>query len=185
VRADLGYPPLVTPTSQIVGIQAVINVLTGGRYRQVTGEVRDYVRGLYGTPPGPIDPHLRKKVTENAPAIAGRPADLLPPEFEKMLEEVRSLVPAADTAEALSYALFPAVYKSYRRAVDHGLDGDVLTTAALGVVGALRAPKSAPLARAGAVAEPSAAVSAWAYEGRARAHSQRRWVGAGRPRTRG
>jgi pyruvate carboxylase subunit B len=183
VRADLGYPPLVTPTSQIVGIQAVINVLTGARYKQITGEVRDYVRGLYGTPPGPVDPELKKRVTENAPAIVGRPADLLPPEFEKNLAEVRALVPAADTAEALSYALFPAVYKSYRRTVDHGLDGDVLTTAALGVVAALRAPPPAPLLSP-APSAGSSGVSPWAYEGRARAQSQRRWIDAGRSRTR-
>jgi len=185
VRADLGYPPLVTPTSQIVGIQAVINVLTGGRYKQITGEVRDYVRGLYGTPPGPLDPELKRKVTEGAPAITGRPADLLPPEFEKMLGEVRALVPAADTAEALSYALFPAVYKSYRRSVDHGLSGDVLTTAALGVVGALRAPRPAAAARVAAPAAGSASgVSPWTHEGRARLQSQRRWVDASRSRSR-
>jgi len=184
VRADLGYPPLVTPTSQIVGIQAVINVLTGARYLQVTGEVRDYVRGLYGTPPAPIDAELAKKVTANAPAIVGRPAALLPPEFEKMLGEVRAFVPAADTAEALSYALFPAVYKSYRRAVDRDLTGDVLTTAALGVVGALRTPKPAVPAPGRGGSEAVPAMSAWAYEGRARSQSQRRWVSAGRPRTR-
>ena len=183
VRADLGYPPLVTPTSQIVGIQAVINVLTGGRYQQVTGEVRDYVRGLYGTPPGPMDPELVKKVTEKSPAIVGRPAAQLPPEFAKMLAEVRSLVPAADTAEALSYALFPAVYKSYRHAVDRGLTGDVLTSAALGVVAALRAAPSAVAPSAGA-GEAPAGPSPWSYDGRVRSQAQRRWVSAGRPRTR-
>jgi len=183
VRADLGYPPLVTPTSQIVGIQAVINVLTGGRYQQITGEVRDYVRGLYGTPPGPMDPDLVKKVTEKSPPIVGRPAAHLPPEFEKMVAEVRALVPAADTAEALSFALFPAVYKSYRHAVDRGLTGDVLTAAALGVVGALRAapPPTPPFASAG---EVPAGMSPWAYDGRVRSQAERRWVGAGRPRTR-
>jgi len=182
VRADLGYPPLVTPTSQIVGIQAVLNVLTGGRYRQITKEVRDYVRGLYGAPPAPIDPELRAKVlAEGGAAITGRPADLLPPEFEKMLGEVRALVPAADTAEALSYALFPVVYRSYRGAVDRGLTSDVLTSAALGVVGALRtpAPPPAPVPRADAGA---AAVGAWAHEGRARLQNQRRWVDASRRR---
>jgi len=184
VRADLGYPPLVTPTSQIVGIQAVINVLTGARYQQITGEVRDYVRGLYGTPPAPIDPELARKVTATAPAIAGRPAALLPPEFEKMLGEVRALVPAADTAEALSYALFPAVYKSYRRAVDRGLTGDVLTAAALGVVGALRVPKASPPPPGRPSGEAVPGMSPWAYEGRARSQTRRRWVSADRPRTR-
>ncbi len=178
VRADLGYPPLVTPTSQIVGIQAVLNVLTGGRYRQITKEVRDYVRGLYGTPPAPIDPELRAKVLASGePAITGRPADLLPPEFEKMLHEVRALVPAADDAEALSYALFPAVYRSYRSAVDRGLTSDVLTSAALGVVGALRAP-APPTAPLGAPAPVGGGISAWAHEGRARLQNQRRWIDA-------
>ena len=183
VRADLGYPPLVTPTSQIVGIQAVLNVLTGGRYRQITKEVRDYVRGLYGTPPAPIDPELRAKVLASGePAITGRPADLLPPEFDKMLGEVRALVPAADTAEALSYALFPVVYRSYRSAIDRGLTSDVLTSAALGVVGALRAPTPAPVAPA-PTGGGSAGVTAWAHEGRARLQSQRRWVDANRHRS--
>ncbi|HYA57310.1 MAG TPA: hypothetical protein VEH57_02450, partial [Thermoplasmata archaeon] len=167
----------------IVGIQAVVNVLTGSRYQQITGEVRDYVRGLYGTPPAPVDPELRRKVTAQAPAIVGRPAALLPPEFEKMLAEVRSIVPAADSAEALSYALFPAVYKSYRHAVDRGLTGDVLTTAALGVVGALRTPKATP-APAGRGTEGASGISPWAYEGRLHSQSQRRWVSAGRPRSR-
>ncbi|MGB7123619.1 MAG: pyruvate carboxylase subunit B [Thermoplasmata archaeon] len=177
VRADLGYPPLVTPTSQIVGIQAVFNVLTGGRYRQITQEVRDYVRGLYGTPPAPIDPDLLAKVTAGAPAITGRPADLLPPEFEKMLHEVRALVPAADDAEALSYALFPAVYRSYRATIHRGLTSDVLTTAALGVIGALRAPAPPPMAPPVAVGT-GGGISPWAHEGRSRLHAQRRWVDA-------
>jgi len=182
VRADLGYPPLVTPTSQIVGIQAVLNVLTGGRYRQITKEVRDYVRGLYGTPPGPIDPALRARVTAEAPAIAGRPADLLAPELERSVAEVRALVPSADTAEALSYALFPAVYRAYRARLDRGLTTEVLTTAALGVVAALRAPR-----RAAAGPAPSANAgrpSAWALEGRIRQHAQGRWVDAGHGRSR-
>ena len=184
VRADLGYPPLVTPTSQIVGIQAVINVLTGVRYQQITGEVRDYVRGLYGTPPAPVDPDLRQKVTEKSPAITGRPAALLPPEFDKMLAEVRAFVPAADTAEALAYALFPAVYKSYRSARDRNLTGDVLTTAALGVVGALRAPARATAPTAVPAGESGHGMSAWAYEGRSRSHAQGRWVDANRARPR-
>src|SRR5580658_1283518 len=178
VRADLGYPPLVTPTSQIVGIQAVFNVMAGGRYRQITQEVRDYVRGLYGTPPAPIDPELRAKVTAAAPAITGRPADLLPPEFTKMLAEVRALVPAADDAEALSYALFPVVYRSYRTAIDRGLSSDVLTTAALGVIGALRAPPPPPPLVTAAPAGGGGGVNPWAHEGRAHLQSQRRWVDA-------
>ena len=166
VRADLGYPPLVTPTSQIVGTQAVLNVLAGGRYATITSEVRDYVRGLYGHPPGPVDPELTAKVTRDAPAITGRPADLLPPELERQTAEVRQLVPAADLAEALSYALFPAVYRTYRAAVDHALTHEVLTAAAVGVVGALRAERPAPPPVS--AWRERAGPSPWAHEGRAR-----------------
>ncbi len=170
VRADLGYPPLVTPTSQIVGTQAVLNVLTGGRYRTVTAEVREYVRGLYGTPPGPIEPELFARVTRDAPAVTVRPADLLAPELARQTAELRELVPAADTAEVLSYALFPAVYRAYRAAVDRGLTSDVLAAAALGVIGALR---SAPAPRAPPAAPVAASPpSLWAHEGRVRSHAQ-------------
>jgi pyruvate carboxylase subunit B len=179
VRADLGYPPLVTPTSQIVGIQAVFNVLTGGRYRTITQEVRDYVRGLYGTPPAPLDPDLVRIVTASSPAITGRPADLLPPEFEKALHEIRVLVPAADDAEALSYALFPAVYKAYRSSQDRGLTSEVLTAAALGVIGAMRTPRPArPASRPPASGSGGGGVSPWAHEGRVQLHAQRRYVDA-------
>ncbi len=183
VRADLGYPPLVTPTSQIVGIQAVFNVLTGARYRTITQEVRDYVRGLYGTPPAPMEPELVRAVTSGHPAIRGRPADLLAPEFEKSLQEVRALVPAADGAEALSYALFPAVYRTYRSTQDRGLTSDVLVAAALGVIGALRTPRPSAPPRATAVGGSGSGVSPWAHEGRARLQSQRRYLDAAARRT--
>jgi pyruvate carboxylase subunit B len=173
VRADLGYPPLVTPTSQIVGIQAVLNVLAGERYRTITEEVRDYVRGLYGTPPGPLDPALVTRVTAQHPAIHGRPADQLGPELEKAVAEVRALVPAADRAEAVSYALFPSVYKSYRARADAGIDFETLTTAAIGVVGALRARSSRPPAPERGSSARTA--SPWAHAGRVRAHAARGW----------
>jgi pyruvate carboxylase subunit B len=183
VRADLGYPPLVTPTSQIVGIQAVLNVLSGGRYRQITKEVREYVRGNYGEPPGPIDPELLRRVASDGPRVTVRPADLLPPELERRLAEVRELVPAADEAEALSYALFPEVYRTYRAQADRGIDLDVLTTAALGVVAALRAPaRTAPSPRPAPAA--GGGTDAWAHEGRVRLQNQRRWVDAGHARAR-
>jgi pyruvate/oxaloacetate carboxyltransferase len=179
VRADLGYPPLVTPTSQIVGIQAVLNVLVGRRYGQITREVRDYVRGLYGKPPSRVDTELARRVLAEEPAITGRPAELLGPEFPKALAEVRALVPAADDAEALSYAVFPMVYRSYRHAVDRGLTTDVLHAAALGIVAALRAPAPAapPPAARGTIGSEA---SAWAREGRNRLHQNRRWVDAHR-----
>lgn len=186
VRADLGYPPLVTPTSQIVGIQAVLNVLTGARYRQITREVTDYVRGLYGAPPGPLDPELVARVTRDAARVTVRPADLLPPEFDRMLSEVRAFVPAADTAEALSYAMFPQVFRAYRVSSDRGLTADVLSTAALGVVAAMRGaprPDARPVRPTGTGPE-AGGMSAWAHEGRVHLHSQRRWIDAGQNRSR-
>ncbi|MCI4353086.1 MAG: pyruvate carboxylase subunit B [Thermoplasmata archaeon] len=172
VRADLGYPPLVTPTSQIVGIQAVVNVLVGTRYQQVTREVSDYVRGLYGTAPGPLDPALRAKVLAGTPAITGRPADLLAPEYERMLAEVRMIVPSASEEEALSYAVFPSVYAAYRRAADQGLTADVLDAAAAGVLAALRRPGAPGRMPPGTV--PGA--SPWAREGRNRLMNGGRWL---------
>lgn len=186
VRADLGYPPLVTPTSQIVGIQAVLNVLTGRRYQQITREVRDYVKGLYGRPPGPVDAELARTVLGHDRPIAGRPADLLGPELEKALAELRAFVPAADDAELLSYAIFPTVYKAYRASRDRGLTPAVLDAVALGVVAALRGPAPPPAAAPATAAPPVEAggVSAWAHEGRARLHGNRRWVDEGRARHR-
>jgi pyruvate carboxylase subunit B len=185
VRADLGYPPLVTPTSQIVGIQAVFNVLAGERYKTITQEVRDYVRGLYGQAPAPLDPDLVRKVLNGSAPISGRPADLLEPEFAKALAGVRSLVPAADDAEALSYALFPQVYKSYRAARDAGLTPEVLASAGVGIVGAFRArSQPRPPPDPARTASGEASVSPWAHEGRARLQGNRRWVDATRARAR-
>jgi pyruvate carboxylase subunit B len=178
VRADLGFPPLVTPTSQIVGAQAVVNVLVGTRYAQITREVTDYVRGLYGHPPGPIDPALTAKVTAGAPAITGRPADLLSPEYERMLAEVRAIVPSASEEEALSYAVFPTVYAAYRRAADQGLTADVLDAAAAGLLVALRAPSGPARLEAGVTSSPGA----WARDGRSRQMNGGRWIAETRGR---
>jgi pyruvate carboxylase subunit B len=182
VRADLGYPPLVTPTSQIVGVQAVVNVLTGARYHQVTQEVRDYVLGLYGTPPAPIADILREKVANGGAATTERPADRLAPEYDRALAEARAILPDAQTADALSYAMFPAVYRSYRAALDSGLTSDRLADAALGVVAALRTPPP-PVPVPAAPTGSSGGVGAWAHEGRTRLQAQRRWVDANRRRT--
>ncbi len=181
VRSDLGFPPLVTPTSQIVGVQAVVNVLVGERYRQITREVQEYVRGHYGKPPGPLDPDLTRKVLGEGHPLEGRPADLLGPEYERALTEVRAFVPAADEAEALSYAMFPEVYRSYVGARDRGITPEVLTAAALGILGALRTPAPPPPAPAPA-AGGITPVSPWAFQGRVALAEGRRWSGA--PRTR-
>jgi len=111
VRADLGYPPLVTPTSQIVGTQATFNVLAGERYKVISEEVKNYVGGLYGRPPGPISPELKKLVLGDKQPIAVRPADLLEPGFEKARAEIGGL--AQSEEDVISYALFPSVAREF------------------------------------------------------------------------
>jgi len=116
VRADLGYPPLVTPTSQIVGTQAVFNVLLGKeRYRNVTNEVRDYVRGLYGKPPAPISDEIRELIIGDEPVISVRPADLLEPVYEKMKEQAVAEGLVKKEEDILTYILYPAVAPSFLR----------------------------------------------------------------------
>jgi len=109
VRADLGYPPLVTPTSQIIGTQAVMNVLVGERYKVVPKEVRDYVRGLYGRPPGEIDQKIMAKIIGSEKPITCRPADLLEPQYELMKKEAENLGIAKTEEDILTYALYPAL----------------------------------------------------------------------------
>ena len=111
VREELGYPPLVTPTSQIVGTQAVLNVLTGERYKLVPGEVRDYIQGYYGRPPAPINKEIAKKVLGDREPIACRPADLLEPRMEKIRNEMIDLVTGEE--DIISYALFPQVARRF------------------------------------------------------------------------
>lgn len=107
VRAELGYPPLVTPTSQIVGAQAVLNVLSGERYKLIPGEVRDYIRGLYGRPPAPVDDRVREKALRGEEIIQCRPADLLEPQMGKLKKELAGLTESEE--DLLTYALFPQV----------------------------------------------------------------------------
>ncbi len=113
VRADLGYPPLVTPTSQVVGTQAVINVLQGERYKVLTEHTKNYILGKYGRPPGKVRKDLIEKViaeTGEKP-IEGRPADSIPPELEKNRQELRQRLGREVKSEedVLTYALFPEV----------------------------------------------------------------------------
>lgn len=116
VRKDLGYPPLVTPTSQIVGSQAALNVMTGKRYSVVAMETRNYVMGLYGEPPGPISEDMKSKVLGKKQPISCRPADLLKPGLEQARKEAGSL--ATSEEDVLSYALFPEIAKDYFLARD-------------------------------------------------------------------
>ncbi|HEX9016375.1 MAG TPA: oxaloacetate decarboxylase subunit alpha, partial [Chloroflexota bacterium] len=134
VRAELGYPPLVTPSSQIVGSQAVFNVLLGERYKVVPNEVKNVVRGMYGRTPVPIDPELVKKVLGDEVPIACRPADLLEPEFEKAKAEIGNL--ATSEEDVISYALFPQVAKEFlpkRGEKSQGLTPDQLVAIATAI----------------------------------------------------
>ena len=110
VRKDFGYPPLVTPTSQIVGTQAVLNVLSGERYKMITKESKGLLRGEYGRLPGEVNEEVRRKAIGDAEVITCRPADLIEPELEKYREEVKN-IPGFNGSEedVLSYALFPQV----------------------------------------------------------------------------
>ena len=111
VRADLGYPPLVTPLSQMVGTQAVFNVLTGQRYKLIPNEIKNYVRGLYGKSPVPISEEIKKIIIGDEEVFMGRPADKLSPEYDQMVEESRDF--ARSEEDVLSYALFPQVAKDF------------------------------------------------------------------------
>lgn len=111
VREDLGYPPLVTPLSQMVGTQAVFNVLTGERYKMVPKEIKDYVKGLYGKSPAPISEEIKKKIIGDEEVFAGRPADLLKPEYEEIKKEIGNL--AKNDEDLLMYAMFPQIAKPY------------------------------------------------------------------------
>jgi len=108
VREDLGYPPLVTPTSQIVGVQAAQNVLAGERYKRVTKETKDYVKGLYGRAPAPIREAVALKILGDEKSIKGRPADLLEPGMPRARKELSKDLVQHD-ADYVSYAIFPEV----------------------------------------------------------------------------
>ena len=105
VRKDLGYPPLVTPLSQMVGTQAVLNVLLGERYKVVPKEIKDYVRGYYGSTPAPIDKIVQKKIIGDEEVITCRPADLIEPSMKQFKQEIGKL--AKSEEDVLMYALFP------------------------------------------------------------------------------
>ncbi|MBZ4686755.1 MAG: hypothetical protein PWQ96_1018 [Clostridia bacterium] len=111
VREDFGYPPLVTPSSQIVGSQAVLNVLTGERYKIVTNEVKAYMKGSYGRPPAPVNEEVRKKIIGDEKPIECRPADLLEPGLEAAKREIAPYMEKEE--DILSYAIFPNVAKKF------------------------------------------------------------------------
>lgn len=111
VREDLGYPPLVTPTSQIVGTQALLNVLTGTRYKSITNEVKLYLQGRYGKAPGPVNPIVRQQAIGNEDVIECRPADLLKDEMENLRVQIGAL--AESEEDVLTYAMFPEIGRDF------------------------------------------------------------------------
>ena len=112
VRKDMGYPPLVTPTSQIIGIQSVLNVLSGKRYGMVTKETENYVKGFYGRSPAPVDPKIAKKILKGEKPITCRPADLIEPELAHAADDLDPKLVQSEE-DILSYALFPEVAEGY------------------------------------------------------------------------
>ena len=111
VREEMGFPPLVTPSSQIVGTQATLNVVLGERYKVIPAEIKNYVRGYYGRPPAPIDPEIKQKAIGDEDPIDCRPADLIPPAFEEARAEIGDL--AESEEDVLSYVLFPQVARPF------------------------------------------------------------------------
>ncbi len=127
VRADFGYPPLVTPTSQIVGTQAVMNVISGERYKMVPKESRALVKGEYGKTPAPIPEEIRKKILGDEEQITCRPADLLAPELENIRGQIKEYMEQDE--DVLSYALFPQVAENffkYRQAQKYKIDSGLV-----------------------------------------------------------
>ena len=127
VREDLGYPPLVTPTSQIVGTQAVLNVLMGERYKMVSKETKGICKGEYGQTPVPIDEAFRKKIIGDEKAITCRPADNIAPELDRLKKECAQWIEQPE--DVLSYALFDQVAVKFfeqRRAEKYKVDKDMV-----------------------------------------------------------
>ncbi|MCR5413999.1 MAG: pyruvate carboxylase subunit B [Kiritimatiellae bacterium] len=153
-RADMGYPPLVTPTSQIVGVQSVLNVLSGKRYSMVTDETKRYAAGYYGRTPAPIEPKLRKKLCGGLKPITCRPADLLEP---GLVDAAKALPPGTVRAEEdiLSYALFPEVALGYFKWRNEGgpIPADEEATAASKAAPSPAAPAQAGEAKAAPAVE--------------------------------
>ncbi len=129
VRKELGYPPLVTPSSQIVGTQATLNVMVGERYKVIPEEVKQYIRGYYGKTPAPIDPDVQRKAIGDEQPITCRPAELLSPGWEKAKAEIGDL--ASSEEDILSYALFPQIARPFLERRARGLAGKEETAAAI------------------------------------------------------
>jgi pyruvate/oxaloacetate carboxyltransferase len=175
VKADLGHVPLVTPTSQIVGTQAVLNVLTGERYKMVTNETKNLVRGLYGKTPADIDPAIRRRIIGDEKPITVRPADLLEPEFERLCKEIEEYAckesMACSEEDVLSYALFPQValdYFKHRQMMEKGVNLKDLAAVAILYMRSTERHVSGKVSSSGKV-------DAWKFAARKEAVGQGGW----------
>ncbi len=128
VRAQVGYPPLVTPLSQIVGIQAVLNVLSGKRWGVIPDEMKKYVKGYYGRPPGPMDPEIEKMILGKEERLNQRPAELIEKTYDDYANELGDL--ARSDEDVLTYALFPKPAKEYLEKHKDGAEKTVFLTSA-------------------------------------------------------
>ena len=154
VREELGYPPLVTPSSQIVGTQATLNVVLGERYKIIPEEVRQYVRGYYGRPPAPIDPETKQLIIGDEEPIDCRPADLIPPGLDQAREEIGDL--ARNEEDVISYALFPQVARPFleRRARGSNGKGPMIAAVAGLLLKRLEEQSAVPTISAGLAVSP-------------------------------
>lgn len=171
VRKDMGYPPLVTPSSQIVGTQATLNVMCGERYKIIPEEVKQYFRGYYGRPPAPMDPAIQKKAIGDETPITARPADMLCPGWEDAKKEIGSL--ATCDEDVLSYALFPQVARSFLDRRRRGMGGKEEVAGAIAAM--LFQQKERQAKKTEAIGAPPVALSYWKVLGRQHLRGGWKW----------
>jgi oxaloacetate decarboxylase alpha subunit len=155
VREELGFPPLVTPSSQLVGTQATLNVVLGERYKVIPAEIKNYVRGYYGRPPASIDPEIKRKAIGDEEPIDCRPADLISPGMEQARAEIGHL--AQSEEDVISYALFPQVARPF---LERRAEGGGAKEALVAAIAALVVQQQEQRPRA-AVEKAEASVSPW------------------------
>jgi oxaloacetate decarboxylase alpha subunit len=165
VRAELGYPPLVTPSSQIVGTQATLNVMVGERYKVIPEEVKQYVRGYYGKPPAPIDSEVQRKAIGDEQPITCRPADMLSPGWEQAKAGISDL--AQSEEDILAYALFPQIARPFLERRAKGIGGKEELAAAIAAM--IFQQEETKASQAKLATTRTAGVATWKMVGRANA----------------